>query len=145
MTEDDRFKEVLKGSSLEAARLLQEFLEQGKIDEAKKGLALLTEDIQDNLEFELTELLEELLEYIIRWVHFKEKRCLQWMFAIQAKKGLLSIILEGEPSYDENFLLAKWDMYLDHAYQTVEHEMETEIERRELSWEEVTHKAYDLD
>ncbi|WP_254173705.1 DUF29 domain-containing protein [Planktothrix pseudagardhii] len=133
------------GSEYQMAVMIQQFLQENQVMEAKEGLESLIEAMGRNDRRALKSQLIRLMVHVIKWKCQPQKRSSSWAISILSSRREIEDIQEEVPSLNRDFIESIWDKCFQAAVKEAELEMrKVKCHLTSLSWSEVFEDEYIL-
>jgi len=132
-------------SHYKTAVAIRSELEQGRVDEASKGLEELIEALSRSEKRALKSQLVRLMLHIIKWHSQPERRSWSWVASIKDAREEISDIQEENPSLNDAVIDSLWDKAFAMAKRDAQAEMGKKSDVQGLSWQQVFADDYELD
>ena len=132
-------------SHYKTAVAIRSELEQGRVDEATKGLEELIEALSRSEKRALKSQLVRLMLHIIKWQSQPERRSWSWVASIKDAREEISDIQEENPSLNDAVIDSLWDKAFAMAKRDAQAEMGKKSDVQGLSWQQVFADDYELD
>lgn len=131
-------------SHYKTAVAIRSELEQGRVDEASKGLEELIEALSRSEKRALKSQLVRLMLHIIKWHSQPERRSWSWVASIKDARDEIADIQEETPSLNNAVIESLWDKAFMMAKRDAEAEMGRESDMQSLNWQQIFVDEYEL-
>ena len=132
-------------SHYKTAVAIQTELEQGRFQEAAKGIEELIEALSRSEKRALKSQLVRLMLHIIKWQSQPERRGWSWVASIKDARDEIADIQEENPSLNDVVIESLWEKAFAMAKRDAQAEMGKKSEVQDLSWQQVFVDDYELD
>jgi hypothetical protein len=139
------WKDLASTSPYQTAVAIDQALEQGQTDEAKRGVEELVDALARSDKRALKSQLGRLMVHIIKWLSQPDRRSRSWRASIRNARREIAAIQEDTPSLNRAVFEAIWPGCWEAAQEEAEAEMNHESVVQQLSWAVVFETEYELE
>lgn len=136
------WQELSTVSHPQTAMAVLDVLNQGNVEEARRGLEELIEALSRADRRAVRAQLTRAMVHVIKWKSQPERRSPSWSASIEDAREEIRDYQEDNPSITDEEIRAIWDKCFKAALRRATAEMQQPAQVRSLSWEDVFEAEY---
>jgi Domain of unknown function DUF29 len=140
-----KWQELAATSHYQTAVAVKQALQGGDMHEASLGLEELIDALSRADQRALEHHLVRLMQHIIKWRVQPERRSRSWVATIHNAREAIRELQEDTPSLTDERIRQRWDACLRKAHREAEGDIDRDVPRIGLSWEEAFETPYTLE